>query len=131
MSLIPARTWVVVADGRTVRLLNNVGSETALKLHQEPAPSLENNDAGPSGAQPRDNDTGEAVFVKQLADWLNRQALANRFEHLVLVTDASTLGEIRPQLHKEVQARTLAEIAKDWTNMPLADIEKALDALRI
>lgn len=131
MSLIPANTWVVVADGRDVRLLHNVGSETDLKLHQAPKPSLDENDSGPSGAQPPDNDTDEAVFVKKLANWINKQALTHKFEHLVLVADATSLGEIRPQLHKEVQSRLIAEIAKDWTNMPLADIEKALDARRI
>ena len=40
----------------------------------------------------------------------------------------STLGRIRPLLHKEVQARLLGDIAKDLTNAPLADIQKALAA---
>ena len=131
MSLIPANTWVVVADGRDVRVLRNVGTETDLKLHQAPPPALDEADTGPSGAQPPDSDTDEAAFVKKVAHWINKQALTHKFEHLVLVADASSLGEIRPQLHKEVQSRLIAEIAKDWTNMPLADIEKALDAKRI
>lgn len=131
MSLIPANTWVVVADGREVRLLQNVGTESDLKLHQAEAPSLDETNTGPSGAQPPDNDTEEAVFVKKVANWLNKQALTHKFEHLVLVADASSLGEIRPQLHKEVQSRLIAEISKVWTNMPVADIEKALDAKRI
>lgn len=131
MSLIPPGTWVVVANGRSVRVLRNVGTETHLKLHQDPTPALDTENVGPSGQQPKENDTGEAAFVKLLADWLNRQALAHRFERLVLVADSVSLGEIRPQLHKELQARLHAEIAKDWTNMPLDDIEKALNAQRI
>lgn len=34
----------------------------------------------------------------------------------------------RQLLHKEVQARLLGDIAKDLTNAPLADIQKALAA---
>ncbi len=59
---------------------------------------------------------------------LNEDALNNRYAHLVLVADPTTLGRIRPLLHKEVQARLLGDIAKDLTNAPLADIQKALAA---
>ena len=53
------------------------------------------------------------------------------FEHLVLVADPTTLGEMRPQLHHETKQRMLAEVAKDWTNEPLEKVEKALFDLRI
>jgi len=131
MSLIAPDTWIIVANGRSVRVLRNVGSETALKLHQEPTPELDPTASGPSGSQPKEDDRLESAFVKLLAGWINRQALAHRFEALVLVADATSLGEIRPQLHKEVASRLKAEIAKDWTNMPLEAIEQALDAQRI
>ena len=74
---------------------------------------------------------GEAAFVKVLAERINRSALRNGFEHIVIVADPSTLGEIRPQLHKEVGARMIAEVAKDWTNTPLEQIEAALHGLRV
>ena len=70
----------------------------------------------------------EATFAKQVAEQLNEDALNNRYAHLVLVADPTTLGRIRPLLHKEVQARLLGDIAKDLTNAPLADIQKALAA---
>lgn len=114
-----------------MRVLRNVGSETALKLHQEPTPELDPTASGPSGSQPQEDDRLESTFVKLLARWINRQALAHRFEELVLVADATSLGGIRPLLHKEVVARLKAEIPKDWTNMPLDAIEQALDAQRI
>ena len=50
---------------------------------------------------------------------------------VVLVADPATLGEMRPQLHQETRQRMLAEIAKDWTNVPLEQVEKALFELRI
>jgi protein required for attachment to host cells len=52
--------------------------------------------------------------------------LTNAYAHLVLVADPQTLGQMRPQLHKETVARMHAELAKDLTNSPLADIERAL-----
>lgn len=132
MSMIPHNTLVVVADGRAARLFRNHGDESALKLHQtETMDTSDALDAGQSGSQPRDNDVGEAAFVKVLAERINRSALRNGFEHIVIVADPSTLGEIRPQLHKEVGARMIAEVAKDWTNTPLEQIEAALHGLRV
>ena len=132
MSMIPHNTLVIVADGRAARMFRNQGDESGLKLHQ--TRQLDTSDAmesSPSGSQPQDNDVGEAAFAKMLADRINRSALRNGFEHLVLVADPTTLGEIRPQLHKEVAQRMLAEVSKDWTNTPLDQIEKALHNLRV
>ena len=124
MSMIPHDTLVVVADGRAARLFRNVGDEAALRLRQvETLGPTDAADAGPSGSQPRENDIGEAAFAKVLADRINSAALRNGFEHIVLAADPATLGELRPQLHKEVGQRMLAELAKDWTNVPLDRIE--------
>ena len=132
MSMIPHNTLVVVADGRAARLFRNQGDESALQLQQtDVMDTSDAMDAGPSGSQPRDNDVGEAAFVKVLADRINRSVLRNGFDHIVLVADPSTLGEIRKQLHKEVDARMIAEVPKDWTNTPLGQIEKALHELRV
>lgn len=127
--LLKPNTWIVIANGGTVRLLRNAGNATAVQLHEEPAPALDAADTGPSGSQPQSADIGEASFNRQLALWLNKQALEHRFEHLVLAADPTSMGELRPQLHKEVSARTRVEVTKDWTNLGLEQITKALDAL--
>lgn len=127
---IPAGTLVVVADGGGARILRNAGSDQALKLEQveliDPA-SLPL--ATPAGAQPPDvrgEEAEEAGFAKRLAHRLNDDALKHRFEHLVLFADAQTLGQIRPLLHKETQARLIADHAKNLLNSSLQDIEHAL-----
>ena len=66
--------------------------------------------------------------AKQVAEQLNEDALNNRYAHLVLIADPTTLGRIRPLLHKETQSRLLADIAKDLTNAPLEDIQRTLQA---
>lgn len=127
---IPAGTLVVVADGGGARTFRNVGDERAPALRQEELLELvDTNDDGPAGAMPPEA-TGaaidEATFAKQLAKGLNAGALDGAYEHLVLLADPQTLGQLRPLLHKETERRLLAGVAKNLTNAPLEDIQRAL-----
>ncbi len=130
MNKIPANALVVVADGESARVFRNVGTTNALSLKQEELVTVQNvNDEGPSGSAPPEQtgqQTDEATFAKQLANRLNHGALTNAYEHLVLVADPQTLGQVRPQLHKETLQRLHGELAKTLTNSPLQDIERAL-----
>ena len=67
-------------------------------------------------------------FAHEAADMLKKKALANEFEKLIIVAPPATLGELRKHYHKEVEARLAGEVAKDLTNMPVAEIEKILQA---
>ena len=130
MDKIPADAMVVVADGENARVFRNVGNDGALSLQQQEVVTVQNvDDDGPSGSAPNEQSpqqTDEATFAKQLAHRLNRGALTNAYAHLVLVADPQTLGQMRPQLHKETLARLHGELAKTLTNSPLQDIEHAL-----
>lgn len=89
------------------------------------------NDDGPAGSMPGESTSrqlDEATFAKQLAKGLNDAALKQQYEHLVLVADPTTLGRMRPLLHKEAAQRLLAEVGKDLTNVPLEGIERTLAA---
>jgi protein required for attachment to host cells len=132
---IPEGTLVVVADGGSARVFTNVGSDHALVLRQHEELQIQAlteqgvSGQGPSGAMPNDmsqSQLNEATFAKQLAEQLNEDALNNRYAHLVLVADPQTLGRIRPLLHKQTQQRLLKDLAKDLTNSPLEDIQRAL-----
>jgi len=132
---IPEGTRIVVANGASARVFTNVGSDSALTLKQEDDLRTQDmSDAGisgqgPSGVTPPDmsiTQANEATFAKQVAVHLNEEALNQRFQHLVLVADPITLGRIRPLLHKETQARLILDLAKDYTNSPIGDIEQAL-----
>ena len=134
---IPEKTLVVVADGGSARVFTNVGDGRTLQLKQDEELQIRDispegvSGQGPSGAVPKDmsiSQLNEATFAKQLAQQLNDHALKHRYEHLILIADPTTLGHIRPQLHKEVQSRMLKEIAKDYTNSTLDDIQRALAA---
>lgn len=130
MQKIPADTWVMVADGTEARLFCNVGNATTVSLKQIKLLAPEDLlDDGPAGSRPPEQDEqaiDEATFAKQLAHRLNDAALRNDYEHLVLMADPQTLGQIRPQLHKETERRVVKEIAKTFTKAPLEDIQDAL-----
>ncbi len=130
MDKIPAGACVVVADGEGARVFRNVGDGNRLSLRQQDVLEAMNiNDEGPSGVAPPEQtgqQTDEATFAKQLANRLNAGALASEYEHLVLVADPQTLGQMRPLLHKETLQRMIGEVAKTLTNSPLQDIEQAL-----
>ena len=134
MNRIPAGTWVVVADGTHARLFKNAGKQDALRLMQEDIMKFEIIDEqaqGPSGHRPPEESleqNDEATFAKQLVHRLNAAALKQEFEHLFLIADPKTLGEIRPQLHAETTKRIIGELAKTLTNSTLEDIEKILKA---
>lgn len=70
----------------------------------------------------------EDRFAADVAEILKGKALGNLFEVLIIVAPSRTLGELRKHYHKEVQARIAAEIAKDFTNHPVPQIEEALRA---
>ena len=132
MPKLPEGTLVVVADGEKARWFRNVGDDNALQLRQEAL--MDAHDMflqGPSGAAPPEQtlqQTDEASFAKQVATKLNEGALQHEYADLVLVADPQTLGQMRPQLHKETLARLRGEVAKTLTNSPLEDITRALSS---
>lgn len=70
----------------------------------------------------------EDRFAAEAAGMLNRGALSNNYEDLIIIAPPKTLGELRKHYHKEVSARLTAEIAKDLTGHPVKEIEKILAA---
>lgn len=124
--------WVVVADGHGARVLVNKGRQDEPSLSEKeklsPRDLLSEGPAGsrPQGDSPRD--TEEATFAKQLATWLYEQAHKGAYQQLILAADPTTLGQIRPLLHKEVQSRLKSEVAKTLTNATPAEILRSLTA---
>ena len=130
MPQLPEGTLIVVADGQKARLFRNLGDGRELQLRQEDV--MDAHDIflqGPSGVAPPEQtaeQTDEASFAKHVAQKLNHGALNNQYADLVLVADPQTLGQMRPQLHKETLERLRGEIAKTLTNSPVEDITAAL-----
>jgi protein required for attachment to host cells len=56
------------------------------------------------------------------ATLLNKLSLDGAIEHLVLISDPRTLGEMRKHLHRDLRGKIIRELAKDLTGLPLKDI---------
>jgi protein required for attachment to host cells len=68
----------------------------------------------------------EDRFAADTADLLKRRALAREYDKLIVVAPPKMLGELRKHYHKEVQSRLAGELAKDLTNHPVEQIERAI-----
>ena len=128
--MIADHTLVIVATGAQAHLYRTQGSGDALTLKPEGelTPKHLMND-GPAGHRPPEStprETDEATFAKQLGHHLNAQATAGAFQHLILIADPGTLGEIRPVLNKAVQSRITLEINKTLNHQSAKDVAKAI-----
>ena len=141
---IPNQALILVADGRKMLFLRNHGDAAQLDLkteaHDQRADAKDGDmktDAPGLGAQsggygrPAMDETdyhqqAEDQWAKDAAEMLNRRALANDYDALVVVAPPKTLGELRKHFHKEVEKRLVATFNKEMTDRPLADIEDML-----
>ncbi|MBR1126456.1 host attachment protein [Bradyrhizobium lablabi] len=67
-------------------------------------------------------------FADQLAEALYRYAHDNRFEELIVVAPPKVLGSLRKAFHSKVTDRIVAEIPKEMTSHPIAEIERHIAA---
>ena len=143
---IPHDSYVLVADGAKMLFFRNQGDAdkpnlTVVAAEQQPdrydrdiktdqagqKPGVPGAGGGGSTAAETDfHKQAEDRFAAEAADRINRAALANEFERLIIVAPPKTLGELRKHYHKQVESRITAEIAKDLTGHPVDRIEAVL-----
>lgn len=139
-------TWVVVADGEKALIFVNDDTPEQPFLNVISKDKIDNpptreqaanrrgrfNDAGAGGAQRSavaDTDWHEFEkerFAKDFAETLNKAAMKNKFDHLVLFAPPQALGRLRKELHKEVEQRLSFTVDNDLTNHPVDEIETHL-----
>ena len=135
---------VMVVDGAKMLLLRNEGDEAYPNLKVEEAAEQGNpldRDQGtdrPGRSFGSANSTrsameevdfhqqGEDQFAADAAALLNTRAMANEFQHLIIVASPITLGEMRKHYHKTLQDRLVGEIPKTMTGHPVSEIEEAI-----
>jgi len=143
---IPHDSFVLVADGRKSLFFRNEGDgaypnlivegedEHADRKDREiksdgPGRAFSSVGDGRSAFEETDfHQQEEDRFAADTAAMLKERALRNDYESLVVVAPPRTLGELRKHYHKEVERRLVAEIPKDLVNVPVAEIEKVLQA---
>ncbi|WOI54788.1 host attachment family protein [Parvularcula sp. LCG005] len=141
--------WVAVADGEKALILRNDDTDSQPFLNVVSKEEIDNparrdqaanrrgrvNNSNPDSAhRSAYSDTdwhelGKERFAKDFAATLNKAALNNAFDRLILIASPSALGNLRPELHDEVQKRIVAEVDSDLTNHPVDDIENKVAEL--
>lgn len=143
---VPHNSFVMVADGRKMLFFRNDGDADFPNLHvvniaekENPANRDQMSDApgrafssvgsGRSAFENTDfHELEETRFAVETAALLKRGAIEGDFEKLIVIAPPKTLGELRKHYHKEVANRLMAEIPKDLTGHPVAEIEKIIRA---
>lgn len=126
--ILPTGTTIAVADGETVRLFHNTGVKPGVHLVEitaaPPAPSHSGSGARhhTGSANPDSRRLGEDDFAATTAEFLNKLSLDGTIEHLVVVSDPRTLGEMRKHFHRDLRGKILSELAKDFSRRSLEDI---------
>ncbi|WP_283194940.1 host attachment family protein [Rhizobium sp. AN80A] len=143
---VPRNSWVVVCDGGKALIMQNDGDVTGVDLKvretlaQPNEPDREIGTDKPGRAHGADGTSGSAVeelswhdqaeaeFLKRIAFKLDDLIIENDATNIVLVAPPRALGTLRANMSVEAQAIISAEIPKDYTNMPIDQIERRLAA---
>jgi len=138
---LPHNALVLVADGRKLLFLRNQGDDAQIDLRTEAhderedlkdsdlktdAPGTVQQSAGYGHSTYDETDfhqQEEDRWIKDAAAEINKRALENDFDALVIVAPPKSLGLLRKELHKEAEKRVLATINKEMSGRPIPDIE--------
>ncbi|SEL32216.1 host attachment protein [Roseovarius nanhaiticus] len=144
MAELKPGTWVLICDGEKALFLRNDGDAQApdlnvVRIDEQDNPKDIDQSANRPGRMKDDgvghrsafddtdwHELAKERFASDLADRLYKQAHSGKFDRIVIVAAAKTLGALRGELHKEVQSKIIAEIDKDLTNHPLDKVEQMI-----
>ena len=136
--------WVVVADGEKALFLRNEGDavypnlEVFREVKESNPPSREQGTDQPGRLSDGPGAHRSAVqetdwhriekerFAKEIAERLYKAAHRGDYRRLVIVAPPLVMGEMRKELHKEVEDRVVGEVSKTLTNHTVAEIERIL-----
>jgi protein required for attachment to host cells len=142
-------TWIVIADGSRARIVKaraeapgfEVISDIAAEeprlpareiMTDKPGRAQESAYPGRHALEPRTDPHQErkALFIRGVAEHLNRAAVEQLFDDLIVFAPPRALGELRQALDDGVRAKIKAEAPKDLTKLPIAELPQHLDALK-
>lgn len=129
------RVWLLTADSHTARIFRK--NEEHLELLGELTPGKEASKHRFTGGGEHtahhsyrpDKNPGrmaEDIFAHTLAEWLDEAVSADAFDRLVVVAPPHMLGDLRKVMSKQLNARVVAEVGKDFTKHNEAELHKDL-----
>jgi len=140
-----ARTWYVVTDGGHARILQRRDAQGAFDTLREivssdihrhshelgterPGRTHESGTVVRHALQPREDlhQAEKRKFVEEVARALNEANARDEFDRLILVAPAHALNELKHALDAPSQRKVDAQLQKDLTNVPNAELAKHL-----
>jgi protein required for attachment to host cells len=137
------RTWYVVTDGGRARILQKRDAHDTFDTRREfvsadihrhthelgmerPGRTRESANSAHHALQPREDlhRADKRNFVYEVARALNEANIRDEFDRLILVAPAHALGELNHALDAPTQRKIAAQLQKDLTNVPNADLAK-------
>jgi protein required for attachment to host cells len=144
----PTTTWILIADGARARIFANLGPGKGIEavdggtFEGDHRPDREIMSDKPGRSFESVGDTRHAyeshhdphrelkrTFSHELAALLDEKLAAKAYDRVVLVAPPATLGDLRSALSEPVRAVVYAELDKDLTKTPAAELPKHLGAV--
>jgi protein required for attachment to host cells len=145
----PTITWIVVADGGRARIFEHRGPGKGLM----PVPGLSFEDAhlrtqdinadragrthsaqGRGSAMDPPTDAAkqrELAFIETIAALLKTRLADGAFTRLIIAADPAALGNLRAALGPALDRTIVAEVPKNLTKVPLAELGPHFDKLLV
>ena len=143
-------TWILIADGTQARVLEHNGpgkglqavddlmfEQTPLKASEimadRPGRSFSSVGHGRSAIEPSSDPVAvrERRFVENVAEELERKRQQHAFDQLIVVAAPTALGDLRPAFSKGLRDSIVAELPKDLTKLPTAQLGQHFDGLLV
>lgn len=130
--ILSSGTTVAVADGRKFRLFRAKGISPHISLTEIPDIMLGMDHAGSGSrhhsgsANPDRHRQSEDDFAASASGVLNKLNAEGAIDHLFLIADPRTLGEMRRHFHASLREKIIGELAKDFTEQSVSAIEAAI-----
>lgn len=144
----PTRTWILIADGARARIFANFGPGKGIEAvdgtefetdhpqssdyyTDKPGRSFESANTMRHAMEPPHDPHREAkrAFAVKLGKVLSERLSQKEYDRLIIVAPPASLGDLRATLSDDVQAVVSAELDKDLTKTPVADLPKHLESV--
>ncbi|MFT5066123.1 MAG: protein required for attachment to host cells [Yoonia sp.] len=137
----PSKTWIVLADAQAVRIVANDGPSKGLYgvstkgLDAPPvtklsdAPGMTKAPVGPDRGSISEHDLktqAATSFADAILDVLTAAHGKDAFQQLVFIASPTMLGILRQRMPRPLADIMRSEIAKDLTQIPIADLPEHL-----
>lgn len=141
-------TWILIANGAQARVLENSGPGKGLIpvdglewsmeplqaqdiVSDRPGAYRSPGGAARGGMEPRSDpvEQREEEFLRGVAAALDQKVQTKAFDRLIIAAAPIALGDLRKAISPAVKKTIIAELNKDLTNLPTAQLDKHLDGV--